>query len=69
MTVDEQKARARQEKEVMIRIMINCYPMMFGNPYKAKEELLKKTRSQLQKKYEEVMKEKWVYDPESPWMR
>lgn len=68
MTVEEQKAQGRKEKEVMVRIMLNCYPKFFGDPYKARDELLKKTRNQLVRTYEEVMKEKWVYDPESPWM-
>ena len=69
MTVEEQKAQARQEKEVMVRIMLNCYPKFFGDPYKAREELLQKTYGQLKKMYEKTMNEKWVYDPESPWTR
>ena len=69
MTVEEQKAKAKKEKEIMVRIMLNCYPNFFGDPYKVRDELLKKTYAQLKRMYEEVMKEKWVYDPESPWMR
>ena len=69
MTVDEQKRQAKKEKETIVRIVLNCYPMFFGDPFKARDELMKKTLGQLKKMYEEVMKEKWVYDPESPWMR
>ena len=69
MTAEEMKASARKEKEVIVRIMINCYPLKFGDPYKAREELMTKTLKQLKKMYEEIMKEKWIYDHESPWMR
>lgn len=69
MTVEEQKTQAKREKEVMVRIMLNCYPKFFGDPYKARDELLKKTYCQLKKLYEKTMNEKWVYDLESPWMR
>ena len=69
MTAEEMKASARKEKEVIVRIMINCYPSKFGDPNKAREELMAKTLKQLKKMYEEIMKEKWIYDPESPWMR
>ena len=69
MTTEEMKASARKEKEVIVRIMLNCHPFMFGDPYKAREELMAKTLKQLRKMYEEIMKEKWIYDPESPWMR
>ena len=69
MTAEEMKVSARKEKEVIVRIMLNCYPSKFGEPYKARENLLAKTLKQLKKMYEEIMKEKWIYDPESPWMR
>ena len=69
MTAEETKALARREKETIIRIMINCHPFMFGEPYKTKDMLMTKSLKQLRKMYEDVMKEKWVFDPESPWMR
>ena len=68
--VEQQKTQAIAEKHTMVRIMVNCYPHKFGmDPYKAREMLLQKTYKQLKKLYEETMNEKWVYDPESPWMK
>ncbi len=69
MTTEEMKASARKEMEVMVRILTNCYPSKFGDLHKAREELMSNTLKRLKKMYEEIMKEKWIYDPESPWMR
>lgn len=68
--VEKMKAQAVAEKHTMVRIMVNCHPQKFGmDPYKARAELLQKSYKQLKKLYEETMGEKWVYDPESPWMK
>ena len=59
MTVEEQKAVARKEKETIVQTMINF------NPQRSKDELMGKTLKQLRKMYEDTFKNKWVYDAES----